>query len=74
MKKMKAKRKVSPSEFILSVLSPEERLDVTLKIAKEAFKDTKLDLKKIEEAVQRIRRNIYEKREKEERTPSKGRG
>lgn len=58
---MKARKEVSPSEFILSVLSPEERLEVSLKIVQEAFKDTNLELKDIEEAVQRIRRKIYEK-------------
>ena len=30
--------KISPEDYILSVLSPEERLEAALSIAKEAFK------------------------------------
>ena len=51
--------KISPDEFILSVLSPEERLDAALKIASEAFKKSKLTIKDIEEAIRKIRKKIY---------------
>jgi len=38
---MKPARKViDPEDYILSVLSPEDRLDAALKIAREAFKGT----------------------------------
>ena len=37
--RMKPARKViNPEDYILSVLSPEDRLDAALKIAREAFK------------------------------------
>jgi len=51
--------KISPDEFILSVLSPEERLEAALKIASEAFKKSKLTIKDIEEATRKIRKKIY---------------
>lgn len=51
--------RVAPEEFILSVLSPEERLDAAFKIAAAAFKKNKLTLKDIQEAVTKIRRKIY---------------
>jgi len=51
--------KVNPEDYILSVLSPEDRLDAALKIAKEAFKKTKLNMRDIENSVQSIRRKIY---------------
>jgi hypothetical protein len=51
--------KVTPEDYILSVLSPEDRLDAVLKIAKEAFKKTKLNMRDIENSVQSIRRKIY---------------
>jgi len=47
-------------DYILSVLSPEERLDATFNIAKEAFKGNKrLAMKDIENTVKRVRRKIY---------------
>ena len=43
---MKPARKiVDPEDYILSVLSPEDRLDAALKIAREAFKGTKLTIR-----------------------------
>jgi hypothetical protein len=54
--------KINPEEYILSVLSPEDRLDAAFKIAKEAFKKTRLTVKDIEESVQLIRRKIYGKK------------
>ncbi len=54
--------KINPEDYILSVLSPEDRLDATFKIAKEAFKKTRLTVKDIEKSVQLIRRKIYGKK------------
>lgn len=51
--------KVAPEEFILSVLSPEERLDAAFKIAAEAFKKNRLTIKDIQEAVKKIRKKLY---------------
>ena len=58
---MKSARKaIDPEDYILSVLSPEDRLDAALKIAKEAFKGTKLTMKDINDAVKSVRRKAYE--------------
>jgi len=54
--------KINPEDYILSVLSPEDRLDATFKIAKEAFKKIRLTVKDIEQSVQLIRRKIYGKK------------
>ncbi|HHT9119834.1 MAG TPA: hypothetical protein ACFYD3_04725 [Candidatus Hypogeohydataceae bacterium YC41] len=54
------KTKVRPENYILSVLTPEERLEAALKIAKEAFKKTTLSLKDVERAVEKVRRRVYE--------------
>lgn len=59
--RMKPARKlVDPEDYILSVLSPEDRLDAALKIAKEAFKGTKLTIRDIDSAVKSVRRKAYE--------------
>jgi len=58
--KMKQARKViDPEDYILSVLSPEDRLDAALKIAREAFKGTKLTMRDINSAVKLVRRKAY---------------
>jgi hypothetical protein len=54
--------KINPEDYILSVLSPEDRLDAAFKIAKEAFKKTRLTVKDIEQSVQLMRRKIYGKK------------
>ena len=60
---MKPVRKaIDPEDYILSVLSPEDRLDTTLKIAREAFKGTKLTMKDINNAVESVRRKSYGKK------------
>jgi len=60
---MKLARKViDPEDYILSVLSPEDRLDAALKIAREAFKGTKLTMKDIDHAVKSVRRKAYGKK------------
>lgn len=53
--------KVNPEDYILSVLSPEDRLDAAFNIAREAYKKTKLTMKDIEDAVKSIRRKAYDK-------------
>jgi len=53
---------VSPEDYILSVLSPEDRLDAALKIAKEAFKNTKLTMMDIDNAITSVRRKAYGKK------------
>ena len=55
-------KKINPEDYILSVLSPEERLDAAFKVAREAFKKTKLTMKDIDNAVKTVRRKTYEKK------------
>jgi hypothetical protein len=57
-----AARKVSPEDYILSVLSPEDRLDAAFKVAREALKRTKLTVKDIDNAVKSVRRKAYGKK------------
>ena len=57
---MKATAKIRPEDYILSVLSPEDRLEAALKIAKESFGKTTLTVEDIEKAVKKVRRKAYE--------------
>jgi hypothetical protein len=57
-----AAKRIEPEEYILSVLSPEDRLDAAFKVAGEAFKKTKLTMKDIDNAVKSVRRKAYEKK------------
>ena len=57
-----AAKKVNLEDYILSVLSPEDRLDAAFKVAQEAFKKTKLTVKDIDNAVKSVRRKTYEKK------------
>lgn len=57
-----AAKKINPEDYILSVLSPEERLDAAFKVAKEAFKGTRLTMKDIDTAVKTVRRKAYGKK------------
>ena len=59
---MKAAKKISLENFILSVLSPEDRLDAAFTVARQAFKKTELTMKDIDKAVKSIRRKDYEKK------------
>lgn len=44
--RMKTARKlINPEDLILSVLSPEDRLDAAFKVAREAFKGAKLTMR-----------------------------
>jgi len=57
---MRTTLKIKPEDFILSVLSPEDRLEASFEIAKKAFQKTNLAVKDIEKAVKKVRRKIYE--------------
>jgi len=57
-----ADRIINPENYILSVLSPEDRLDAAFKIAQEAFKGTKLTMRDIDSAVKLVRRKAYGKK------------
>lgn len=57
-----AAKKINPEDYILSVLSPEERLDAALKVAKAAFKGTRLTMKDLDNAVKTVRRRAYGKK------------
>lgn len=52
-------RQISPEEYILAVLSPEERLEAAFRIAREAFKETPLTLGDVETAGRKVRRKAY---------------
>jgi hypothetical protein len=54
-----ARKLIDPEDYILSVLSPEDRLDAALKIVREAFKGTKLTIGDIDDAVRLVRRKAY---------------
>jgi hypothetical protein len=57
-----ARKAIDPEDYILSVLSPEDRLGAALKIAREAIKGTKLTMKDINNAVKSVRRKAYGKK------------
>ena len=54
-----ATARVRPDEYILAALSPEERLEAALRVAREAFKDTELTLADVEVAVRKVRRKRH---------------
>jgi len=62
MRMKAADRIINPEDYILSVLSPEDRLDAAFKIAQEAFKGTKLTMRDIDSAVKLVRRKAYGKK------------
>jgi GH35 family endo-1,4-beta-xylanase len=55
-------KSIDPEDYILSVLSPEDRLDAAFKVAKEAFKNSKLTMADIDNAVRTVRRKVYGKK------------
>ena len=55
-------KQINPEDYILSVLSPEDRLDISFKIARKAFENTRLTIKDIDSAVKSIRGKYYEKK------------
>jgi hypothetical protein len=54
-----AAKSINPEDYILSVLSPEDRLDAAFEIAKKAFKNSKLTMADIDNAVIAVRRKAY---------------
>ncbi|MEK7765213.1 MAG: hypothetical protein AAB368_03145 [bacterium] len=52
---MKTVAKINPDEFVVSVLSKEERLDAALNVVRAAFRRTTLKAADVEQAVRRIR-------------------
>jgi len=59
---MRAAKKISPEDYILSVLSPQERLDAALNVAREAFKDRSLKPADVQAAVRKVRKRAYARR------------
>ncbi len=57
-----AAKKINPEDYILSVLSPEDRLDAAFKIAKEAFMKSSLTARDIDNAIKIVRRKAYAKK------------
>ena len=55
--------RITPEEYILAVLSPQERLDAALRVAREAFRETALTLENVESAVRKVRRKQYAKKQ-----------
>lgn len=55
-------KRINPEEYILSVLSPEDRLDAAFNVAREAFGNAELTMKDIESAVSKARRKAYEEK------------
>jgi hypothetical protein len=55
-------KKIDPEDYILSVLSPEDRLDAAFKVAGEAFKRSRLTIRDIDNAVKMVRRKAYAKK------------
>jgi hypothetical protein len=55
-------KKINPEDYILSVLSPEDRLDAAFRVAREVFRKTNLTMKDIDNAVKAVRRKAYEKK------------
>ncbi len=61
---MKAAKKISPEDYILAVLSPQERLEAAFSVAQEAFKNSSLKLYDVEAAVEKVRKKAYAQRQK----------
>ncbi|MCK6553784.1 hypothetical protein L6Q96_04255 [Candidatus Binatia bacterium] len=53
--------KIDPEDFLLAPLSPQQRLDAALRVAKEAFKGSKLSMADVETAVAKVRRKRYDR-------------
>jgi len=64
MELTKTTRGIEPAEYILSILPPQDRLEIIFKIAQEVFKQTKLRVEDIDAAVKKIRRERYKSEKK----------
>jgi hypothetical protein len=51
---------VNPEDYILSVLSPKDRLDAAFAVARQAFKNSTLTMADVENAVKSVRRKAHE--------------
>jgi hypothetical protein len=51
-------------EFILAALTPQERLEAALKLARAVFRDSTLSMEDLEAAIRKVRRHIYERQAK----------
>ena len=56
--------KISPEEYMLAALSPEQRLEAAFRVAREAVRGAKLTLEDVETAVRKVRRKHYAARGK----------
>lgn len=54
-----ATARVRPEDYILAALSPEERLDAALRVARAAFRRADLTLPDVEAAVRKVRRKRH---------------
>jgi hypothetical protein len=61
-------KKINPEDYILSVLSPEERLDAAFKVAREV-KKTKLRMKDIIKKIDTLNKNIKHYQQSSKRYP-----
>jgi hypothetical protein len=57
-------RRIDPEEYILSVLTPQERFEAAMRVAHEAFRNTTLTMDDIEAAVRKVRRKHYAAQQK----------
>lgn len=64
---MKTVRKMSPDQYLLSALSPVEKLEAALALSQKAFKGTQIVPEDIQEAVAQVRRRLYGARQKKAR-------
>jgi hypothetical protein len=67
MKKQSQATEIDPEQYILSLLTPEERIDAAFEMAKHVFKKKRLSIATIEKAVQKVRRRNYETKKKQGR-------
>jgi hypothetical protein len=51
---------INPEDYILSVLSPKDRLDAAFAVARQAFKNSTLTMADVENAVKSVRRKAHE--------------
>lgn len=56
---MELAKGIEPAEYILAVLPQQERLEIALKMAREAFEQTCLQPEDIEAAIKKIRKRLY---------------
>ena len=63
---MKAEKKISSEDYILAILSPQERLEAAFDVAREAFKATTLKAADVRAAVEKVRKRVYAQRQKKD--------